>query len=87
MRACLTAAGCVRPCPQPRLVDVPCRFRLHRRRGLDLEHLVESHTINTAMKDLLLDAVERGDNLLVSGSHQQRQNHLVECLVLCYSKA
>ena len=55
-------------------------IRLHRRRGLDLEHLVESHTINSAMKDLLLDAVERGDNLLVSGATNSGKTTLLNAL-------
>ena len=55
-------------------------IRLHRRRGLDLEHLVESHTINSAMKDLLLNAVERGDNLLVSGATNSGKTTLLNAL-------
>ena len=55
-------------------------IRLHRRRGLDLEHLVESCTINSAMKDLLLDAVERGDNLLVSGATNSGKTTLLNAL-------
>ena len=55
-------------------------IRLHRRRGLDLEHLVESRTINSAMKDLLLDAVERGDNLLVSGATNSGKTTLLNAL-------
>ena len=55
-------------------------IRLHRRRGLDLEHLVRSHTINTAMKGLLLNAVERGDNLLVSGATNSGKTTLLNAL-------
>lgn len=55
-------------------------IRLHRRHGLDLERLVESHTINTAMKDMLLDAVERGDNLLVSGATNSGKTTLLNAL-------
>ena len=55
-------------------------IRLHRRRGLDLENLVRSHTINAAMKDLLLDAVERGDNLLVSGATNSGKTTLLNAL-------
>ena len=55
-------------------------IRLHRRRGLDLENLVMTHTINTAMKDLLLDAVERGDNLLVSGATNSGKTTLLNAL-------
>ena len=61
-------------------------IRLHRRRGLDLEHLVESHTINTAMKDLLLDAVERGDNLLVSGATNSGKTTLLNALSFAIPK-
>ena len=55
-------------------------IRLHRRRGLDLERLVESRTINVAMKDMLLDAVERGDNLLVSGATNSGKTTLLNAL-------
>ena len=55
-------------------------IRLHRRRGLDLENLVKSHTIYPAMKDLLLDAVERGDNLLVSGATNSGKTTLLNAL-------
>ena len=61
-------------------------IRLHRRRGLDLEHLVDSHTINTAMKDLLLDAVERGDNLLVSGATNSGKTTLLNALSFAIPK-
>ncbi len=61
-------------------------IRLHRRRGLDLEHLVESHTINTAMRDLLLDAVERGDNLLVSGATNSGKTTLLNALSFAIPK-
>ena len=55
-------------------------IRLHRRRGLDLENLVKSHTINEAIKDLLLDAVQRGDNLLVSGATNSGKTTLLNAL-------
>ena len=55
-------------------------IRLHRRRGLDLERLVESRTINEVMKDVLLDAVERGDNLLVSGATNSGKTTLLNAL-------
>ena len=55
-------------------------IRLHRRPGLDLEYLVQSHTIDTAMKNMLLDAVERGDNLLVSGATNSGKTTLLNAL-------
>ena len=55
-------------------------IRLHRRRGLDLENLVKTRTINAAIKDLLLDAVERGDNLLVSGATNSGKTTLLNAL-------
>ena len=61
-------------------------IRLHRRRGLDLEHLVESRTINSTMKDLLLDAVERGDNLLVSGATNSGKTTLLNALSFAIPK-
>ena len=54
--------------------------RLHRRRGLDLERMVESRTINSLMKDMLLNAVERGDNLLVSGATNSGKTTLLNAL-------
>ena len=87
MPACPTAAGSVRPCRRPRLQVAPCRFACTGGRGLDLENLVRSRTINAAMKDLLLDAVERGDNLLVSGATNSGKTTLLNALVLRYSAA
>ena len=55
-------------------------IRLHRRRGLDLERLEQSHTINGAIKGLLLDAVKRGDNLLVSGATNSGKTTLLNAL-------
>ena len=55
-------------------------IRLHRRRGLDLENLVKSHTIDTAIRDLLLGVVERGDNLLVSGATNSGKTTLLNAL-------
>ena len=55
-------------------------IRLHRRHGLNLENLVDSHTINEAMKYLLLNAVARGDNLLVSGATNSGKTTLLNAL-------
>ena len=55
-------------------------IRLHRRRGLDLERLEQGHTINAAMKELLLDAVRRGDNMLVSGATNSGKTTLLNAL-------
>ena len=55
-------------------------IRLHRRRGLDLERLEQGRTINTAIKELLLEAVTRGDNLLVSGATNSGKTTLLNAL-------
>ena len=55
-------------------------IRLHRRRGLDLERLEQGRTINAAMKELLLEAVTRGDNLLVSGATNSGKTTLLNAL-------
>ena len=55
-------------------------IRLHRWRGLDLENLVKSHTIDAAIRDLLLGVVERGDNLLVSGATNSGKTTLLNAL-------
>ena len=55
-------------------------IRLHRRRGLDLERLEQGGTINTAIKELLLEAVTRGDNLLVSGATNSGKTTLLNAL-------
>ena len=55
-------------------------IRLHRRRGLDLERLEQGGTINTAIKELLLEAVKRGDNLLVSGATNSGKTTLLNAL-------
>ena len=55
-------------------------IRLHRRHGLDLERLEQGGTINTAIKELLLEAVTRGDNLLVSGATNSGKTTLLNAL-------
>ena len=55
-------------------------IRLHRRRDLDLERLVETHTISAAMKETLLHAVARGDNILVSGATNSGKTTLLNAL-------
>ena len=55
-------------------------IRLHRRRDLDLDRLEASHTISPAIKELLLAAVERGDNLLVSGATNSGKTTLLNAL-------
>ena len=55
-------------------------IRLHRRHGLDLERLEQGGTINTAIKELLLEAVARGDNLLVSGATNSGKTTLLNAL-------
>ena len=55
-------------------------IRLHRRRGLDLERLVASHTINAAMHETLLHAMARGDNILISGATNSGKTTLLNAL-------
>ena len=55
-------------------------IRLHRRHGLNLERLKQGGTINTAIKELLLEAVTRGDNLLVSGATNSGKTTLLNAL-------
>ena len=55
-------------------------IRLHRRHGLDLEQLQRGRTLNAEMKELLLEAVARGDNLLVSGATNSGKTTLLNAL-------
>ena len=55
-------------------------IRLHRQRGLDLERLEQGGTINGAIRELLLDAVKQGDNLLVSGATNSGKTTLLNAL-------
>ena len=55
-------------------------IRLHRRRGLDLERLEQGGSINSAIRELLLDAVRRGDNILVSGATNSGKTTLLNAL-------
>ena len=55
-------------------------IRLHRRRGLDLERLEQGGSINSAIRELLLDAVSRGDNILVSGATNSGKTTLLNAL-------
>ena len=55
-------------------------IRLHRRHSLDLEHLARTNTINKEMEAFLVDAVERGDNLLVSGATNSGKTTLLNAL-------
>ena len=55
-------------------------IRLHRRHGFDLEYLAQTHTINSEMKVFLREAVERGDNLLVSGATNSGKTTLLNVL-------
>ena len=55
-------------------------IRLHRRRGLDLERLEQGGSINSAIRELLLDAVKRGDNILVSGATNSGKTTLLNAL-------
>ena len=66
----------------PTATPVGCTLsiRLHRRRGLDLERLEQGGSINTGIKELLLDAVKRGDNILVSGATNSGKTTLLNAL-------
>ena len=55
-------------------------IRLHRRRDLDLERLEQGASINSAIRELLLDAVRRGDNILVSGATNSGKTTLLNAL-------
>ena len=55
-------------------------IRLHRRRGLDLERLEQGGSINAGIKRLLLDAVRRGDNILVSGATNSGKTTLLNAM-------
>ena len=55
-------------------------IRLHRHHSLDLEHLSRTNTINKEMEAFLVDAVERGDNLLVSGATNSGKTTLLNAL-------
>ncbi len=55
-------------------------IRLHRRHGLDLERLEQGGSINSAIRELLLDAVSRGDNILVSGATNSGKTTLLNAL-------
>ena len=55
-------------------------IRLHRRRGLDLERLEQGASINSAIRELLLDAVRRGDNILVSGATNSGKTTLLNAM-------
>ncbi len=55
-------------------------IRLHRRDSLDLERMAQTNTINSEIKLFLLDAVERGDNLLVSGATNSGKTTLLNAL-------
>ena len=66
----------------PSATPVGCTLsiRLHRRRGLDLERLEQGGSINSAIRELLLDAVKRGDNILVSGATNSGKTTLLNAL-------
>ena len=66
----------------PSATPVGCTLsiRLHRRRGLDLECLEQGGSINSAIRELLLDAVKRGDNILVSGATNSGKTTLLNAL-------
>ena len=55
-------------------------IRLHRRRDLDLERLEAGGSINSAIRELLVGAVKRGDNILVSGATNSGKTTLLNAL-------
>ena len=55
-------------------------IRLHRRRDLDLKGLERAKAINADIRRFLLAAIERGDNLLVSGATNSGKTTLLNAL-------
>ena len=55
-------------------------IRLHRRRDLDLQGLERARAINADIRRFLLAAIERGDNLLVSGATNSGKTTLLNAL-------